>query len=284
MCLLLLLALLAGGDLHDAVKAGDLARVQALVAGGADVNERDALGSTPLHDAAWAGQKEIAAFLVEHGADVNARHLEGGSTPLHYAVIKNQKDLVQFLLDKGADVRATYRSGETPLHLACERGYKDMVELLLGRGADLNARDASGASALDEASWRGYRDIVLLLLDKGAKQDSQNPETGATPLNEAAAKGSGTWWNCCWREAPTPPSPTKPVPRRSTTPRASVMPRSYSCSWPGSAPPGKNGPRPACCRRPSSRARPTWWSYWSRGVQTSTPAPAKAPHPWAMPP
>ena len=43
------------GQLGDAVKAGDLAKVQALLTAGASVNERDALGSTALHDAAWNG-------------------------------------------------------------------------------------------------------------------------------------------------------------------------------------------------------------------------------------
>src|SRR5579871_5955007 len=101
MRVLLLLAFLAGGDLHDAVKAGDRAKVQALVAGGANVNERDGLGSTPLHDAAWSGQTEIAAFLIAHGAEVNARHLEGGSTPLQYAIIKNNREIAGLLLEKG---------------------------------------------------------------------------------------------------------------------------------------------------------------------------------------
>ena len=53
------------GDLHLAVRAGDRAQIEKLLAAGADVNERDNLGGTPLHDAAWAGDKEVVAMLVE---------------------------------------------------------------------------------------------------------------------------------------------------------------------------------------------------------------------------
>src|SRR5688572_9745704 len=53
----LLLALsCTAGDLHTAVRAGDLVKVQALLSAGASANERDALGGTPLHDAAWSGE------------------------------------------------------------------------------------------------------------------------------------------------------------------------------------------------------------------------------------
>jgi ankyrin repeat protein len=64
-------------DLHKAARAGDLQRVEELIARGAPVNGRDSLGGTPLHDAAWAGETEIVALLIAKGAEVNARHTEG---------------------------------------------------------------------------------------------------------------------------------------------------------------------------------------------------------------
>jgi len=62
--LVALAALLSAADLHEAVQSGDLDRVKEAIAGGADVNRRDALGATPLHDAAWSGNREIAAYLM----------------------------------------------------------------------------------------------------------------------------------------------------------------------------------------------------------------------------
>ena len=104
------------GDLHSAVRSGDRQLVEKLLAEGASVNERDALGGTPLHDAAWSGDLAIVKLLIDRGAEVNARHREAGSTPLHYAVITNHRDIVELLIAKGADLKSTYQSGSTPLH------------------------------------------------------------------------------------------------------------------------------------------------------------------------
>ena len=104
-CLLVfaLVARAAEGDLHEAVKSGDLEKVKPLVEKGVDINQRDALGSTPLHDAAWNGDTRMVGYLLDHGAEINARHSEGGSSPLAYAVIKNNIAVVELLLGRGAD-------------------------------------------------------------------------------------------------------------------------------------------------------------------------------------
>src|ERR1035438_1330754 len=93
--LLLCAAMAQGADLHDAVTAGDVEQVRALLAAGADANTRDALGAAPLHDAAWTGNREIAALLIAHRADVNAHHLEAGSTPLQFAAIKDNREVAE---------------------------------------------------------------------------------------------------------------------------------------------------------------------------------------------
>ena len=85
----------AGQDgLHQAVRAGDIGRVKALLVQGVSVNERDNLGGTPLHDACWAGDLGIVELLIEKGAeidaahiDINSAHAESGSTPLHLSLI-----------------------------------------------------------------------------------------------------------------------------------------------------------------------------------------------------
>src|ERR1700682_3170799 len=95
----LLLALsVTAGDLHQAVRSGDTARVRVLLQEPGAVNAVDTKGGTPLHDAVWAGEREMSVLLIAGGADVNARHAEAGSTPLHYAIIKGHADIAVLLV------------------------------------------------------------------------------------------------------------------------------------------------------------------------------------------
>jgi ankyrin repeat protein len=67
-----------------AASQGDFARVQRLVARGADVNGSRSQGfskwhksATPLHHAARAGDPEVVQFLLEHGANPQLRTASG---------------------------------------------------------------------------------------------------------------------------------------------------------------------------------------------------------------
>src|SRR6185295_15838856 len=62
----------AAPSLADAILYGRAGVVQTLIAGGADVNQRDATGMTPLMIAAAQGETAIARTLIAAGADVAA--------------------------------------------------------------------------------------------------------------------------------------------------------------------------------------------------------------------
>src|ERR1035438_4323431 len=113
---ILALLLLLSADLHQAVRSGDIAATQAILATGFNPNTRDNLGATALHDAVWSGRIELVRMLLDHGADPNIPHAEGGSTPLHYAAIKGHAAIAVMLLDHGARIQATDKSGSTALH------------------------------------------------------------------------------------------------------------------------------------------------------------------------
>ncbi len=65
----------AKGDtpLTRAVASGNVAKVEVLLAHGANVNARDKTGHTPLHIASFDGHQAVAAVLIAHGADANAQ-------------------------------------------------------------------------------------------------------------------------------------------------------------------------------------------------------------------
>ncbi len=105
---LLVAALAAGADdpgeaLREAARAGDLARVDALLAAGAPVNAPARYGQTPLYYAAEKGHLAVAKRLVERGANVNAADAFFGASALEMALQGGHNELALYLLAHGAE-------------------------------------------------------------------------------------------------------------------------------------------------------------------------------------
>jgi ankyrin repeat protein len=175
-------------DMYDAIKAGDLAKVQSLIeADPSLVNHTgDDAPAPPLNWAATEGQKAIAEYLISKGADVNAKTPSMGQTALHAAVSRRYQEIVQLLLDHGADVNVQEDWGkDTPLSYAVAFPKKEIVEMLLAKGADTEHADVNGLRPLHHAAAHGLLEIATLLLDKGADVNSKTND-GDTPLHFAA--------------------------------------------------------------------------------------------------
>lgn len=177
--------------LHRAVAFADAAKVQQLLAAGADVNDavrsnesyNSNWGDTPLHMAAQDGRDTIVQALIARGADVN-RANDHGNTPLHRAV--EYPSIMSALVDAGTKVDATDAQGRTPLHWAAMGIDKSSMAMLLARGAKPNARDAQGQTPLHYAARFGDPDGVKTLLAAGADANARD-SFGATPLHVSAA-------------------------------------------------------------------------------------------------
>lgn len=142
--------------LHRAAFAGDVATVKVLVAGGADVNERDALGNTAL---AWAAR----------GGHPVGPHRCGGEAG-------DRAEIIAALLALGADPnlpdtrpRGVGRaSGWTPLLVAVHHEQFALARVLLEHGADPNIGSDQGVSVMEMAAGEGApRELLALLLEKG---------------------------------------------------------------------------------------------------------------------
>ncbi len=72
------------GPLHEAVRDGDSAAAERVIAAGADVEAQDESALTPLVAAALAEHKETVALLIAKGADPRGRD-SNGFTALHAA-------------------------------------------------------------------------------------------------------------------------------------------------------------------------------------------------------
>ena len=176
--------------LHIVAGNGDAEAVRALIANGADVNERIITGGdTPLHRAASGGTAEVVEILLEAGALVNARNTFGDA-PLHHAARnENSGEITQALLAGGADLYAGDSDESTPLHWAAREGSVDMVLILLAEGMDVNTQSQWGDTPLHSAAGGGNTEVIRLLLDAGADVNAQTSR-GEAPLHRGAGSGN----------------------------------------------------------------------------------------------
>jgi len=200
--------------LFDAIKAGELERVKAMVtANPALVTARARNGESAILTAVYHRQKEIANLLVARGAPLTifeacaageveraerlldadvlalATFSEDGWTPLHLAAFFGHARITEILLARGADARARSHNptGNTPLHAALAGNHKFVAALLIGHGADVNAPDAQGWRPLHLAAANNNMDAIKALIAQGADVHAPNGEA-KTPLSLATEK------------------------------------------------------------------------------------------------
>jgi NAD(P)-dependent dehydrogenase (short-subunit alcohol dehydrogenase family) len=101
--------------IHEAIVAGDMDAMRALIAAGADLNAREPSGgSSPLITAATFGRSEAALALIDAGADLDQQNNDG-STALLTAAFFCRTEIVEALLAAGADKTIANNAGSTPL-------------------------------------------------------------------------------------------------------------------------------------------------------------------------
>jgi ankyrin repeat protein len=183
--------------LHDAVKFGHRAMVEALITKTGDTR---AAKWAPLHATVASGDRQAVEDLLAKGADVNAKgeggytRGEGGLSALHVAAGKGHKDIAELLITRGADVDEKakfdplHHGGWTPLYFAICNHHSDVAELLLAKGADVNVKDGRNMMPLHLALYFGPIDLAELLVARDADVNARGT-WGFAPLHIAAKKG-----------------------------------------------------------------------------------------------
>lgn len=176
-----------------AAAAGDLVAIAAAIAGGADVDVRDATGRTPLMVATEARQTEAFRALLAAGADVDLQD-DKLDNPFLYAGAEGLLDILTLADEAGADPTITNRYGGVALIPASERGHIEVVRYLLTKtDVDVDHVNRLGWTALLEAILLSdggprHQAIVALLIEHGADVDLADGD-GVRPLAHARARG-----------------------------------------------------------------------------------------------
>lgn len=169
-------------EIFDVVRAGDAARLKALLASQPGlVNARNERGHSPVLIAQYHHKKDAVAVLLAAGPELDVFDAASvGATPR-----------VAELLDRDPTLVNAYSSdGFYPLGLAAFFAQPETVKVLLARGADVAqvARNPMRVQPLNAAVAGRSMEVVRLLVEAGAPIDPQQQE-GWTPLHGAVHQG-----------------------------------------------------------------------------------------------
>ncbi len=176
-------------EFYNSVRDNNLAGLDSLIKGGADVNTRDRHGETPLMYAAYAGSLDAMKLLLTGGASVDAQS-QSGATALIWAATDLAK--VRLLIDHGANVKlATKRRRTALLVAAMSDPSAEIVKLLIEKGADPKAVDFLRTTSLRAATLGNDTETIRMLIDAGVDVNAADLP-GITPLMMAAGWNSNT--------------------------------------------------------------------------------------------
>ena len=118
-------------ELFESIRKSDHITLNAMIADGMNVNQKDKSTNTPLLLAAKIGDRQVVDALLSNGADPN---------------IKN-------------------KAGATALMLAAKYGHDHVIEQLMLHDADPLIQNKSGIKASRFASAYGHKKAYRMLLD-----------------------------------------------------------------------------------------------------------------------
>jgi uncharacterized protein len=162
--------------LTTAAYANDLDVARILVRAGADVNAKDATEQSPylIATSEVGDDPALLELMLAGGADVDDKDRFFG-TGLIRAAERGHARIVRRLLRAGIGVDHVNRLGWTALLEAIVLGdgrkrHVETVRALVAGGADVNLPDGDGVTPLAHAQQRGYVAIARILRAAGARR------------------------------------------------------------------------------------------------------------------
>jgi ankyrin repeat protein len=170
--------------LHLAAKARDRTAIDALLAGGADLDVVDHQGFRPVHYACWSstywGLRKDAADLIPVFLAAGA-----ADSPTLAAVRGDLEAVRAFTETDSSAVNDGDTLGKRPLSAAVEAGHRELVRFLLDHGATPTlpeGRACPSGSALMTASVNDDVEMAHWLLDAGADPNGDIDSSGTPAI------------------------------------------------------------------------------------------------------
>ncbi len=166
-----------GADINATDSSGKTPLANAAMAGYRDIYELliEKGANYNFFDCSAAGDVLRVNKLIADGTDVNATD-KFGSTALMLASQDSGVDVMEILLNNGSNIDFQNSQGRTALMIAAKNGQRKAVELLLDHNADVHIKDQDDKTALKWAQWHKVVDRVVAkeiedaLTKAGAKQ------------------------------------------------------------------------------------------------------------------
>jgi ankyrin repeat protein len=200
----------------------------------ADVNRRNADGSTPLQWAVYEGDVAEVRRLLDAGADVALAN-DYGATPMGLAAEVANTEILNLLLKAGANADSANPEGMTALMAVARTGNVAAATAGSSR-ATVDAREGfGGQTALMWASARRHPEMIEFLISRGAAIDARSAvrdyqrhiqaegrPRASTPAASRRcctrrARTAARAWTCCWRRAQISICRTPTASRRCTS-------------------------------------------------------------------
>ncbi len=202
-------------NLTEAIAAGDLDTIKALIASDPKLLNSTKQPETPLWNAAYWDRKEVAELLISLGANVYKVE-----SALDVSSMNGSTGITKLLISKGAEVNPPGRNFISPLYNTVQFGknqfyycgwtdrdgkkiriissidnpnsaeeYIKVAKLLISAGADVNAK-YHNRTPLYIAVIKSWKEMAELLISAGADVNSRNEDLQSTPLHIAAEDGN----------------------------------------------------------------------------------------------
>jgi hypothetical protein len=168
---------MADVQLIEAVKAGNLATVEALLSTGADIHQQDEQGWTPLNWAAGKGDMALVQLLLENGADV--LHVGRDQRTPYMIALAAARIEVAKLLREAEDRAGGAQSQRRQPRQYCKAFYlKDLRQFPGWNESRINWRGPGDDNATEEREAPGFsdQDVVFLHQDLTVTQSMWHNE------------------------------------------------------------------------------------------------------------